>query len=130
MSNNQWDIVDVISPAKDVTERQAHPRDHARSFGASPFSTVAFVLSVSFALSLPVVVPLTESTSEVISAVHRVPKQRSRPSAAGTEEGRELSGIDFVRARSGASLARAFDAFFRPPPESESEIEPDGSCFI
>jgi hypothetical protein len=129
MSNSRWDIVDVISPKQDVTERQAQPSDHARSFGASPFSTAALVLSVSFALSVPVVMPLTESTS-VISAVHRAPKQRCSPSAAGTEEGREQSGTDFVRARSGESLARAFDAFFRPPPESESEIEPDESCFF
>jgi hypothetical protein len=130
MSNNQWDIVDVVSPQQDVTERQANPRGHARSSGASFFSTAALVLSFSFALSVPVVVPLTESTSEVISTVHRAPKQWSRPSAAGTAETRQPSGIDFVRARSGESLARAFDAFFRPPPESESEIAPDGSCFF
>jgi hypothetical protein len=128
MSNSRWDIVDVVSPAQDVTERQV-PRDHAQRFGASPFSTAVLVLSVSFALAVPVVVPLNESTSEVISTVHRVPKQRSAP-VASTEEGREQSGVDFVRARSGESLARAFDAFFGPAPESESEIDPDESCYF
>jgi len=130
MSNSRWDIVDDISEEQVVTERHEHPRDDARSFGASPFSTAVLVLSVSFAISLPVVMPLTESTSEVISVVHRAPKKRSRPSAAGTEAGREESAIDFVRARSGESLARAFDAYFRPPPESEAEVEPDESCFF
>src|ERR1017187_9729808 len=108
MNNKRWDIVDVVGSERDVTERQANPRAHARGFGASTLSTAALVLSVSFALSVPVVVPLTESTSEEICAIHRAPKQRGRPSAAGAEEARNQSGTDFVRARSGEGLARAF----------------------
>jgi hypothetical protein len=125
--NEQWDIVNVVSPVEDLTERQRNPRRHAR--GPSAFS--AAVLAIGFALTLPatVVVPLTDSTSDVISVVHRTPKpQPNRESSSLKEE--EPSSADFARARSGESLARAFDSYFRPPSDSESEIEPDESCFF
>ena len=124
---NEWDIVDAVSPVEDLTEHQSNPRRVARSPGAFPAAVL--VIGSAFSLSANVVVPFTESTSEVISVVHRAPKVLPqnidlRPTRAGD------SGVDFTRARSGESLARAFDAYFRPPGPTEQEAESDDTCFF
>jgi hypothetical protein len=124
---NEWDIVDAVSPAEDLTEHQSNPRRIAR--GPAALSAVMLVIGSAFSLSASTVVPLDETTSDVISVVHRAPKSLSVdttqvPSRMGK------SGVDFTRARTGESLARAFDAYFRPPSADEQEAEPDDSCFF
>jgi len=126
MNNHRWDITDAISPDEDLTERQRNPKRYSRV--SAQFSAAVIVMSCAFAFPETVVVPFSDSTSDVISVVHRalrpdVPRTVARMSEA------DLS-VDFERARTGESLARAFDAYFRPPLESESEIEPDASCFF
>ena len=39
-------------------------------------------------------------------------------------------GIDFEKARSAESLARAFEAHLRPPTKAEEEVVPNESCFF
>lgn len=124
---NEWDIVDAVSPAEDLTEHQNNPRRIAR--GPAALSAVVLVIGSTFSLSATTVVPFVETTSDVISVVHRVPKPLSvdttqRPSRA------DKSDVDFTRARTGESLARAFDAYFRPQSADEQEAESDDSCFF
>ena len=123
----QWDIVDALSPEEDLTERQMNPRRHAS--GSSVFPAAVLAIGIGFTLPATVAMPLTESTSDVFSIVHRVPKP-SLNRDSNFANGEEVSGVDFARARSGESLARAFDAYFRPPSDSEPEIEADESCFF
>jgi hypothetical protein len=129
MSASRWDIVDAVSPEEDVTERQTNPRGHSRSFGTSPFSSAVIMVSVAFSMSAEVCVPLAQSTSEVISVVHRAAKPSGGHVVRRIEKP-SRPGIDFDKARSGEALAQAFDAYFRPPKETEEEVVPDESCFF
>jgi hypothetical protein len=129
MSANRWDIVDAVSAEEDVTERQTNPRGHSRSFGTSPFSSAVIMVSVAFSMSADVVVPLTQSTSEVISVVHRAAKPSNNRVLRKIEKA-SRPGIDFEKARSGESLAQAFEAYLRPPTKAEEEAVPDESCFF
>jgi len=120
---SEWDIVDVESLSGDLTERQTNPRRHQH--GPSPFSAVVIVLGLASALSTTTIVPFVESASDVVSVVHRVRKPLS---IKLTRTSRKVAGVDFARGRSGESLARAFDGYFRP--STDSEAEPDESCFL
>jgi hypothetical protein len=121
-SKNKWDIVDVMSPTQDLTESQKNPRKHQRAH--SPFSAAVLVLGFASTLPSIITVPGVESTSHIVSVVHRVPRQRTvRP----TRPSRTNAVLDFAKARSGESLARAFDTYFKP---ADPEADSDETCFI
>jgi hypothetical protein len=126
MKNDSWDIVDVVGPAEDLTERQMNPRGHSRGSGSS---AAVLVVGLAWSLSVTISIPRMGGTSDVISVVHRARKrtvERRAESAGQFEE----STVDFRRARTGESLARAFDSYFRAPDDSQAEAEPDDSCFF
>jgi hypothetical protein len=124
---NEWDIVDAVSPSEDLTEPQSNPRRIAR--GPAALSVAVLMFGSVFNMSATTVMPLADSASDVISVVYRARKDVLQDKTKRPLR-RPNSGVDFTLARSGDSLARAFNGYFRPPLADEQEAEPDNSCFF